>query len=125
MKIKIRTISHEKQRYPTVGDYVERQDGTTIISVSDMGNEDYAFLVALHELIEAHLTKKRGIKEEDISEFDEVFESHRIEGNTDEPGDHVDAPYRKEHFFATSIERLVAGELGIEWNEYDNAINNL
>ena len=90
-----------------------------------MGNEDYEFLVAVHELIEQYLCKKRNIKEPDISAFDIEFEKNRQPGNEDEPGDDPSAPYRKEHFFATSIERLIAAELGVDWQEYDKKINLL
>ena len=128
MKIIIETIPHDKQRYPTVGDYWVDKDGTRHIVVSDMGNDDYALLVALHELIEQTLTEKRGIKEEDITAFDEKFEIERDNGfhnDDEEAGDAPDAPYRKEHFFSTSVERLVAGELGVDWKTYDDTVMNL
>ena len=124
MHINIHTIPHNTHRYETVGDYWDDEEGTNI-RVSDMGNEDYEFLVVIHELIEQYLCKKRGISEEDISKFDIKFEKNRPEGNEDEPGDDQKAPYRKEHFFATTIERLIAGELGVDWKEYDKAIFNL
>ena len=124
MQINIKTIPHNEQRYDTCGDYYDT-DESTEIKVSDLGNEDYEFLVAVHELIEQYLCKKRGIKELDITDFDEVFEMKRVQGNTDEPGDDKNAPYRREHFFATSIERLVSAEIGVDWSEYDKAINEL
>ena len=61
MKTIIETISHKAQKYPTVGDWRNDPDGTLRIRVSDMKNEDYEFLIALHELVEQHLCKKRGI----------------------------------------------------------------
>ena len=90
-----------------------------------MGNDDYHMLVFLHEMVEAHLTKVRGITEKSISNFDIEFEKKRQDGNVDEPGDDPNAPYRKEHFFATSVERLLAAELGVDWKEYDDAVNSL
>lgn len=125
MEIHIKTIPHKDQRYETVGDYWVDQNGVQQVRISDMGNDDYAFLVAMHELTELYLCQKRGILEPDITAFDKDFESNRPVGNTDEPGDSQDAPYRKEHFFATSIERLIAGEIGADWSEYDDAVTNL
>jgi hypothetical protein len=94
------------------------------VRVSDMGNEDYEFLIAIHELIEEHLTRKRGISEAAITAFDVAFEAARTADSTDEPGDSPNAPYRNEHIFATSIERLIAAELGVDWLSYSNKINN-
>ena len=125
MTITIKTIPHSSHRYPTVGDWLFDEHGNLNIWVSDCGNDDYAFLVGIHEAIEAYLCQKRGIKEDDVSKFDIAFELERKEGNVDEPGDNKWAPYRKEHFFATNIERLLAAELDIVWEDYDNELNKL
>ena len=129
MHIYIDTIAHEEQRYPTVGDYWfpwrEQKDTCIEVRVSRMGNEDYEFLVAIHEQIEAYLTKKRGITETLITNFDVEFEKNRPKGNTNEPGNDPDAPYHKEHVFATKLERMLAEELGVDWDKYDAAVNAL
>ena len=127
MKIDIETIEHKDHRYETVGDYWE-DEGVRYIRVSDMGNEKYEFLVALHELIEQALCKDRGVTNEQIDEWDLGFEEQRKAGmrsETAEPGDAEFCPYKKEHFFATNIERLMAAELGVDWREYENKINSL
>jgi hypothetical protein len=124
MNILLETIAHEAQRYPTVGDWV--MDGDSIrIMVSKMEPEDYSFLVALHELVEVWLCRKRGISQEAVDAFDIEFEKNRPEGNVDEPGDDPKAPYVREHQFATKIERLMAEELGVEWDAYNAAVENL
>ncbi len=130
LHIYIDTIPHSEQRYPTVGDYWHTSNKSCgykkiEVRVSNMENPDYEFLVAIHELIEAYLTKKRGITEELITDFDIKFEESRTPESTDEPGDHPNAPYRKEHFFATTIERLAAAELGVDWMAYSAKINSL
>ena len=125
MKIQLRTIPHSEQRYETVGDWENLPDGSLRISVSDMGNDDYAFLVAIHELVEVWLCNKRGITDEAVSAFDIEYEKNRPEGDESEPGDHPDAPYRKEHFFATNIERMIALELGVDWAQYDQKVMSL
>lgn len=128
MKIVIETIAHEEQRYPTCGDYFE-ENGVQRVLVSNMGNEDYEFLVAVHELVELWLTKRRGISEESISAFDKTFEKQREVGMLDElnaeAGDDPNAPYQNEHNFATGIERMVCAAIGIKWYDYEEAIKKL
>lgn len=131
LHIYIDTIPHREQRYPTVGDYwrpmlcgykgLHRLE----VRVSDMQNEDYEFLVAIHELIEEHLTRKRGITEGEITAYDVQYEAARTSESIAEPGDNPDAPYHKEHVFATKIERLLADELGVDWDTYDSIVENL
>ena len=123
--IYIGIIPHSEHRYKTVGDYWYPQSYRMELRVSDMQNEDYEFLVMIHELVEAHLCRKRGIEEPVIKAFDEAFEARREEGNTDEPGFDPNAPYFKEHTFATFIEAQIAEELGIDWEEYSNVVNSL
>jgi hypothetical protein len=129
LHIYIDTIPHAEQRYPTVGDYWNEllPGGTpkTEVRISDMANEDYEFLVALHELVEQHLCKMRGISVETIDAFDIQFEAVRQPESFDEPGDALNAPYHKEHVFATWIERLVAHEMGVDWDAYNNIVNSL
>jgi hypothetical protein len=72
------------------------------------------------------LTRHRGIAEEHITEFDKEFESNKERGAVaGEAGDNVNAPYRKEHFFATNLERLFAAELNVDWFEYDRYVDAL
>ena len=124
MEVNIKTIPHSEQRYKTVGDYWTEGDVLNI-RVSEMGNREEEFLVALHELIESHLVLKRGISIESIDEFDKKYEALRPEGDVSEPGNSVGAPYFKEHQFATCIEWLMAIELGIDWNVHDKHVNSL
>ena len=125
MRILIETIPHEKQAYPTVGDWRRGPDGALVIRVSEEIGEKFALLVALHELIEVSLCEERGITCEQVDTFDKSFELHRKPGDDSEPGDDLAAPYRKEHFFATNLERLLAAELGIDWAEYERKLNEL
>ncbi len=120
-KIDIQAIPHSSQRYETAGDYYETKDGLKI-RVSLMDDPRYEFLIALHELVEAKLCEHRGVQIADIDAFDFAFEAGRMPGDTTEPGDDVNAPYFKEHQVATIIERLVAGELGVNWERYSQAV---
>lgn len=129
MNIKIRTIPHEQQRYLTVGDwrFVGGEENPTalIITVSDMENPWYEYLVAQHELIEAMLCLKRGIKEKAVSDFDIAYETTRKEGDVSEPGNDPRSPYFKEHVFATTLERIMSNELNLNWEEYDEKVSSL
>jgi hypothetical protein len=118
----IRTIPHSEHRYETVGDYWDEGD-TTQVRISQMGDTRMEFCVMIHELIEEFLCKRRGISEPNaIKPFDEAYEAKRPEGDESEPGDSPDAPYHKEHVFATIIERQVADELELDWEEYSKAV---
>ncbi len=126
MKIQIETIPHESQRYPTVGDYWDDEAGVEQVRVSAMPDWRYEALVAVHEMIEMILVKYRGISEQAISEFDIAFEQSREQGKVlGEPGDDARAPYQREHFFATNLERLLAAELGVDWFAYDRLVDGL
>lgn len=125
-KIFIQSIPHNEQRYRTVGDYWDDEDGIQQVRVSEMPDWRWEFLIGVHELIEKALTAHRHIDEKLISEFDIDFENRRDNGSAfGEPGDAPDSPYRREHYFATNIERLLAAELGVDWFEYEQHCDSL
>lgn len=124
MRIDIKTIPHSQHRYPTVGDWYERED-VMYIRVSEMSDWRYEFLVIAHELIEVYICKHDGVKEKAVDRFDIAFEKKRKLGNNDEPGDDKKAPYRKQHCIATGVERILAGLLGVCWNDYADEIESL
>lgn len=124
----LRVINHFQNRYSTVGDYRQLENGNWLITSSDMKNDDYNFLVLIHELLEMYYTQREGIQEIDILKHDMMFERERSEGlhsSEDEPGDDERAPYRKHHAFAEKIEREVAKELGVNWEEYSKVVEEL
>ena len=140
MKIVIETIPHEKQRYPTVGDWyfeptypaTNPEKGillqpieTLHIRVSKLSDWRREALIAVHELVEVLLCKHEGITQESVDLFDNQFEATRPEDNFDEPGDDPQAPYVKQHCTATGIERLLAAQLGVNWKEYEAELERL
>ncbi len=60
-----------------------------------------------------------GFLQEAVNDFDFNFLG---EG---EPGDDPDAPYFKEHQFASIIERQMAYELGVDWQAYNKRLDEL
>ena len=121
-------IPHKQQLYPTVGNYMDDKNGGKKFQISDMQNEDYAFLVLIHEMVEARLCEKAGITDEEITAFDKMFEAERDAGlhdDTEEPGCDPDAPYCQQHMQAMKIERMVARFLGVKWSVYDRKVMSL
>jgi hypothetical protein len=105
MKIIIEAVPKSEMRYATWGDWF--QDGDCVkIQVMDDLDPDIQFLVALHELVEVKLCVMRGISQQQVDDFDMNFQG------LDEPGDHPDAPYRKEHRQAMLIEHMMASFMG-------------
>lgn len=109
--IHIQFIKADQQRYETVGDWF--YDDTGVLQIRSTGDTEHeAFLIALHEMVEAYLCKAKNISQKSVDDFDHLFatEPHQ---DTYEPGDDARAPYRKEHRFAMLIEHLTARELGL------------
>ena len=108
MKIIIEAKSEREMRYPTLGDWFEEGGNLHIRAVGiDPLSHDEAFLIALHELIEAKLCQKRGITVDDVDAFDLAFKGDG------EPGDAWNCPYHTEHRQAMIVEHLVANFLGL------------
>lgn len=132
MTIDVQIIPHNKQRYPTSGDWwvgrapVPRDSpslGAVValhVRVSAMGDWGDEMLVAHHEITEALLCIAAGIEGKDVDAFDIAFEKARKDDN-DEPGDSPAAPYYKQHQIATGFERIMAAEMGVDWNSYEQA----
>lgn len=123
MRILIQTIPHDQQRYETLGDYWQDEDGTYQVRVSEMPDWRYEILIVIHELAEFFSCLHAEIKEPDIKAFDELFEAERLAGlwTDEEPGNDPRAPYRLQHQFSERmIERPLADMLGVNWEEYES-----
>jgi hypothetical protein len=125
MNISIKVIPHRDQRYETPGDWFYDKDGNIEIRVSDTGDWRTDALMAVHELVEVLICKHRGVSMEAVDAFDIQYEKDRKDGKhsqSDEAGDDIEAPYRREHCLATSVERLLAAELDVPWNGYADTV---
>jgi hypothetical protein len=121
MKITIETIPQAKHRYPTAGDWFwQGQD--LVILVTETMNWRLNGAVAVHELVEALLCRNDGVPEPDITAFDIAYENDREPGDDSEPGDAADAPYTRQHCFATAVERMLIAAFGLSWDEYGKAM---
>lgn len=126
---KIQLFSSPLIRNEQAGDwqFVNTVEGSSCLLAKSAPLKDprYQFLIQFHEMIEAILCEDRDISDEEVTAFDEKFEAERAQGlhsSTDEDGDDPRAPYHKEHFTATTMERMMAAELGVDWKEYEQAI---
>lgn len=108
-RIIIEAVEQEQQRYDTLGDwYFDKDNGDLIIRVTgaDPLDQDEAFLIALHELVEVKLCQKAGITQGAVDAFDMAFTGDG------EPGDSPEAPYQKQHRCAMLIEHTMALLMG-------------
>lgn len=119
MKVIIST--KKKMSYPTAGDY-KIKNGILCVDVFEQGNEYKNILIAIHEIVEYYLAKKFGVTEKEITAFDLEYEKNRKRGDESEPGDDKNCPYRVFHRTAENIERLIASEMGIDFNDYNGKI---
>jgi hypothetical protein len=85
-----------------------------------MGDWRHEVLVAIHELAEMALCIHKDIPGSLIDTFDINYS-----GDCIEPGDDAGAPYQRQHCIATGLERIMAAELGVKWQEYDDEVNSL
>ena len=170
MKVRIDTIPHTSQRYPTVGDWQISNDPVTgepivLVTVSSLEAQvapmttlpraaswPQEALVAVHELIEAVLCLRAGVYQEQVDEFDILFEKLRqdrtrrrhvlnnghlypkdlgimcealAQDEEMEPGDCYAAPYYHEHQLATSVERMMAAKMDVPWTDYEANLDAL
>jgi hypothetical protein len=119
MKIQIETIPHKKQRYETLGDWQWSNAGDLQIKISQTNNEQYNFLLIVHELIEAYLCKFHKISEDTVDQWDMSHLQSR------DPAQEVGCPYAKEHFTALRHERLLAGTLNLDWQIYEDKLDQV
>lgn len=117
--ININFIKHNQQRYNTVGDWQFNMHNDLFISVSESGEPHTDILVAIHELIEAYLCKANGVSEASVDQWDLSHISHP------DPGSIPGCPYYREHMFATMIERSMCAELGHNWTEHEELLENI
>lgn len=119
MRIIIDVIDHKDQRYSTVGDWQYDEEGNLIVKVSKLGSWKKESLVGLHEIIEALLCRSAGVSEHDVDQFDFNFKGDG------EPGDDPNCPYRRQHFFAETVERMMADKFHIDFAEYEKQLEAL
>ena len=124
MNITIKVIDNDQHREGITGaDWYVDKNGDLQIRVSKMSDPRYEMTLALHELFEAVLCHFSGVTHQQVDAFDIPYEkTHDKKCNA---GDEEAAPYRREHMFATAAERIMAGELNVNWIEYEQELEKL
>ena len=128
MRIIIETLPVHHQRYTTAGDYYIDENGDWRINVSDLNNELYNVMIAVHEIVEFALLRHRNISDKDIDAYDLEWEERLIKGKVgpeSEPGFAADCPYIREHTMAMAIEMQMCAMAGVNWEEYNDTISAL
>lgn len=100
-----------------------RPQSLTIRVANELPREEQMAL-AIHELVEAVLCEQFGIKTEDVDKFDlqHLDDEKNPAFNS---GDHHASPYYAPHQFATSVERMIAALMNVDWNAYDERLSAL
>lgn len=117
-------VPHKCQRYETPGDWQILPNGVHI-SISDTGSKLSNLLIALHEVVEAILCEAGGIDQEAVDKFDMDYEANRTDESLAEPGDEPSAPYHRQHKVADIVERMIALQLGVPWQEHCDRVEAL
>lgn len=123
-EIHIQSIPHKKHRKGvgvTSGDWFTKNN-IDYIKVSKMSDPRYELLIAVHELIEKSICEQDGITVAMVDKFDYNWKEH---DGISEAGNDPNAPYHKQHRIAEIVERLLAVELGVDWNQYDKEVMSL
>jgi hypothetical protein len=114
LTVQLTFIPQESQRYDTAGDWLWYGETLEIRLSREVGDDDprHATLLFVHELVEALLCQSAGIDARAVDQFDMRF------GGKAEPGDDPAAPYHHQHIAAEAVERALADQLGVDWNDY-------
>lgn len=127
MNINIKTVSNEVisvRKGFTGADWWWTPEGDLEVRVAEE-LEDWRerMALAIHEAAEALMCRHLGVTVAMVDEFDSKF---KRENEYDiNAGDDPDAPYRLPHTYATAIERILTGVLGVDWYSYDRRLEKL
>ena len=118
--IRVEFIESKDQRYQTCGNYWET-DTEIVFQISKQDKPQKNLLILLHEFVEFAICTDRGISEQSITDFDLQWEKDNPTGIDDgfEPGNSSEAPYYQEHHIAEAFERMFAGFMNIDWEDYN------
>jgi len=121
VNITIKVIPNEQQRACVDGcDWYWDENGDLQVRVSPLSDWRHEVLLGIHEAVEAVMCRHDGVTQEQVDAFDvEYDKAHAVDINA---GDDPNAPYKKQHTFATAIERILAGALSVDWKTYDDEI---
>lgn len=112
-------ITDPKDMRPEVDGVDWRWDekGNLQVQISPMSDWRREILLGIHEAVEAIVCKHTGVSQQAVDAFDKQYDlTHSTDCNA---GDDPLAPYHREDTLATSVERMLAYALNVQWGEYD------
>jgi hypothetical protein len=123
MNINIQVIPESEMRKEVNGaDWFFDEKGDLQVRVSPMSDWRRETLLAMHEAFEGILCKYKGIDVKDVDAFDNEYDkTHTFDTDA---GDEPEAPYCRQHCFATAVERILCAELDVNWKDYDKELRD-
>jgi hypothetical protein len=129
MNIFIKTVINEEIKLRkgfTGADWWWDEAGDLQVRVaSELEDWREAMALAIHEAIEALISKHMWITVAQVDDYDAKFEREHPGDSTTNVGDIDDCPYRQPHNYATAAERVLAAALNISWQNYDDRLARL
>ena len=120
MNIQMNVIPHQQQRYDTAGDWrLDVEKDTLVINISFLGDWKMEACLGIHELIEAIRCMADRVDQNLVDQWDLNFKGKG------EPGDDPAAPYHRQHVQASIVERTLARQLGVDWQRYEQKLEEL
>ena len=104
--------------YPDIGSWkVNADNSPAFIGAADTGSDISNMGILLHEIIESFLCWTHGVKEADVSKFDQEWFTGKHEDN-EEPGNDPKSPYREQHKIAETFEQGFIAACGMTWDKH-------
>jgi hypothetical protein len=120
MNVQMNVIPHQQQRYDTAGDWrLDVEKDTLVINISFLGDWKMEACLGIHELIEAIRCMADRVDQNLVDQWDLNFKGKG------EPGDDPAAPYHRQHVQASIVERTLARQLGVDWQRYEQKLEEL
>ena len=114
---------HEHRANISGADWFFDAQGDLQVRVSKLSDWRREMCLAFHEAFEAVLCRHNGVSQQAVDAFDHHYDNtHASDLNA---GDDPLAPYAHEHTLATAVERIMAGELRVQWKEYDDELASI
>lgn len=111
--IEIRTLDVKYQRHGSLSDWHQPYGMPMKILVSNLGDADFEFILAVRKLVEMHLCGKSGIP---ATVVDSWNDSHR---NIIDPGVMPDSPYRSAATKSFEVAALLGELLNVDWIKFE------
>ena len=128
MDISVKLIPRNEHRPEVDGvDWFWDSLGNLQVRISPIDGGDWRdeALLAVHEIVEALISKHLGVSQQAVDAFDTAYDKAHPDQPDLNAGDDPLAPYDRAHTMATACERAMAFALDVQWGEYDQRLATL